>query len=134
METEKIAKARLLVVDDDADMRNLISRMLHREGHEITHAANGREALKCLAAHDYDLVLSDLFMPETDGIELIREVPRRSPGTPVLILSGADDTSHGHLLRAARMLGAIGAIAKPVSAADLRGAVRAALAQMPAAT
>jgi CheY-like chemotaxis protein len=121
------AKAHLLVVDDDPEMRTLIGRMLHREGHVVVEAANGREALKHLDAQAFDLVVSDLFMPDTDGIELVREIPRRRPGTPVLVLSGADDSVFGGLLAAAKMLGAVEALPKPISAADLRGAVRAAL-------
>ena len=121
------AKAHLLVVDDDPEMRTLIGRMLHREGHVVVEAANGREALKHLDAQAFDLVVSDLFMPDTDGIELVREIPRRRPGTPVLVLSGADNSVFGGLLMAAKMLGAVEALPKPITAADLRGAVRASL-------
>lgn len=115
--------ARILVVDDNLEMRELIERILRRDGHDVVHAINGRDALSALSTGAFDLVLTDLFMPEMDGIELIRELAVRSPGTPVVVLSGADDGG-GNLLRAAQVFGAAVALEKTVPPAEVRATVR----------
>ena len=123
-----VAAARILVVDDSRDMHELIERILWRDGHVLAHAANGRGALRLLQAARFDLVLTDLFMPDMDGIELIRELTAQAAGTPIVVLSGADAAGAGNLLDAACVFGAATALRKPVSAPDLRAAVRAVLA------
>jgi CheY-like chemotaxis protein len=115
--------ARVLVVDDDAEMRELLERVLRRDGHSVAHATNGRDALCALTDGAFDLVLTDLLMPEMDGIELIRELMVQSPGTPVVVLSGAD-AGGGNLLRAARVFGAAVALEKAISPAAIRATVR----------
>jgi CheY-like chemotaxis protein len=114
--------ARVLVVDDNHDMRELLERILRRDGHVVEHAANGRDALERLAGGGFDIVLTDLLMPEMDGIELIRELAARAPDIPVVALSGADVTSG--LLRAARVFGALVALEKTVSPTAIRDAIR----------
>jgi CheY-like chemotaxis protein len=114
--------ARVLVVDDNQEMRVLLERILRRDGHLVEHAANGRDALERLAGGGFDVVLTDLLMPEMDGIELIRELSARAPDMPVVALSGADITSG--LLRAARVFGALVALEKTVSPTVIRDAIR----------
>jgi len=114
--------ARILVVDDSPDMRELLERILRRDGHVVEHAANGRDALELLMSGQFDIVLTDLLMPEMDGIELIRELSARAPDTPIVALSGADVTSG--LLRAARVFGALVALEKTVSPTAIRDAIR----------
>jgi CheY-like chemotaxis protein len=65
---------RLLVVDDDAANRDVLSRRLQQQGHSVTTASSGREALDILSATAYDIVLLDIMMPDMDGYETIREV------------------------------------------------------------
>jgi CheY-like chemotaxis protein len=71
--------ALILVVDDDPFVLRLIAEVLSAEGYEVDTARNGREALEKTAARLYDLVLSDLRMPEVDGVALYRELERRQP-------------------------------------------------------
>src|SRR5947209_3363471 len=87
---ESGCSSRVLVVDDCEMMRDLVQRMLRPEGYAITVAANGRDAQKRLDAAEFDLVITDLFMPDMDGIELVRDVVARLPQTPVIVLTGAD--------------------------------------------
>jgi CheY-like chemotaxis protein len=82
----------------------------------------GDDALERLAGGGFDIVLTDLLMPEMDGIELIRELSARAPDTPIVALSGAD--IKGGLLRAARVFGAQMALEKAVSPSAIREAVR----------
>ena len=125
------AASRLLIVDDSELMRDLVQRMLRAEGYTITVAGNGREAQKRLAAGGFDLVITDLFMPDMDGIELVRDVAARLPGTPVIVLTGADRNRSASLLSAARVFGAVAALQQPISGHDLRYAVRSALTGKP---
>jgi CheY-like chemotaxis protein len=79
MSTAEIRRALILVVDDDAFVLRLIADALSAEGFEVDTAENGREALEKTGARSYDLVLSDLRMPELDGVALYRELERRQP-------------------------------------------------------
>ena len=121
------AKAHLLVVDDDPEMRTLIGRMLHREGHVVVEAANGREALKHIDAQSFDLVVSDLFMPDTDGIELIHTLHRQTPNLPLVAMSGGGFDDGKDVLAVARLLGAVAIVQKPLTRQKLVGAIRRAL-------
>jgi CheY-like chemotaxis protein len=71
---------RILVVDDEPLVTQLIAEALALEGHEVDTAKNGREALERISACAYDAILSDLRMPELDGVGLYRELDQRNPG------------------------------------------------------
>jgi DNA-binding NtrC family response regulator len=71
-----VTKSEVLVVDDEADIRALISEILGDEGYAVTVAANAAEARAAKGARRFDLVLLDIWMPDTDGITLLRECPR----------------------------------------------------------
>lgn len=78
----------ILVVDDEPSMRNALFEALTRQGHAVDLAENGEEALVKFKAHPYDMVITDVRMPKLDGMELLRELNRLSPQTPVLVISG----------------------------------------------
>lgn len=117
--------ATILVVDDEEGIRQLFKEILAGAGYEVVLAGNGSEALKILRGRNVHLVITDILMPETEGIEMIRTVRRSFPGLRTIAVSGAFD---GHFLRIARLLGARAALAKPVSPTQLLGAVREVLA------
>lgn len=84
--------ARVLVVDDEADMREALTDLLQRSGFEIVGtASNGREAVSLTAELHPALVLMDMRMPEMDGIEATRQIKAATPNTQVLILSAYED-------------------------------------------
>jgi DNA-binding NtrC family response regulator len=112
----------VLVVEDDPDMLELLKRMIVRLGFEAMTAVNGKDALRELRSHPISLVITDLLMPEMDGIELIRCVCVERPGLPVIAMSSASDWET--YLRAARHLGAAATLVKPVSREDLGTAIR----------
>lgn len=78
----------ILVVDDELLIRDLLYDFFVEQGWRITIAENGQQALNALAGQNYDLVLTDLKMPEMDGMELIRTLRQRHPGIPVMIMTG----------------------------------------------
>lgn len=80
--------ARILVVEDTPEVRRTLRRMLETEGHTITEAGNGVEAIEQLRETPVDLVITDILMPDKDGIELLRHIPEVRPGIPVIAMSG----------------------------------------------
>lgn len=81
-------RARILVVDDERFVLDLLRKVLERRGHEVELAGNGVEALERLSQAAFDLVLTDVVMPEMDGFELLRQVKARYPGVKVIVLTG----------------------------------------------
>lgn len=117
--------ARILVVDDEANIRALIDEILSEEGYDVTTAADAKQARAARKEHEYDLVLLDIWMPDTDGISLLKEWNREEPVLfPVVMISG-----HGTVDTAieATRLGALDYIEKPLSLAKLLRTVERAL-------
>jgi DNA-binding NtrC family response regulator len=117
--------ARILVVDDEANIRALIDEILSEEGYEVTTAADAAAARSARAEREYDLVLLDIWMPDTDGISLLKEWSENGLAGAVVMMSG-----HGTVDTAveATRLGAVDFIEKPVSLAKLLRTVEKALA------
>ena len=105
-------KHRILVADDEKNIRQGLAAALELDGHEVALAADGEEALKIFSRGDIDLVLSDLRMPGLSGEELIEKIQSETPGTPVIVLTG-----HGTVETAvkAMRLGAWDFLTKPVN-------------------
>ncbi|MBI4205281.1 MAG: response regulator [Betaproteobacteria bacterium] len=95
---------KLLIVDDDADMRLSLKLALEMAGYVTEIAANGREALAILHQRPADVVITDIFMPDTDGFEIIDAVHRAFPQTKIVVISGgAKLAKREYLLDAALM-------------------------------
>lgn len=109
--TDRIARKHILVVDDDMAVREVIRAMLESVGFRVSLAINGRDALSRLQEGTYDLILTDLVMPEQEGIATIKEIRQRYPDLKVIAMSGAFG---GDYLRIAGFLGAHGTLAKPL--------------------
>ena len=118
------AKSQVLVVDDEADIRELLAMTLARMGVESHGAATREEALALLAANNYDLCLTDMRLPDGDGLSVLEYVARNHPNTPVAVI-----TAHGSTENAVAALkaGAFDYLAKPVSLEQLRALIRSAL-------
>ena len=119
--------ARILVIDDEPDVRRLLVRFLRMLEYEVAEAENGKQAMLMLAEATPDLVLSDINMPEMDGIEVINELRRSGREVPVLAVSGGGIYSKETLLANAKILGAVATIEKPFDLDELRRVVEAAL-------
>lgn len=105
--------SRILVIDDDVAMRSLLRRTLERAGHRVMEASNGREALRLAAAESFDAIITDLLMPETDGIEVVLHLRKAHSTVPILAISGGGRVAGTEYLEMAKTLGANAAIAKP---------------------
>lgn len=108
------AARRILVVDDDILVRMVASEALIHGGYEVELAEGGREALAKLEAGDFDLVVTDVLMPDIDGLELTREVRRRWPLTPIIAISSGGRLDSGYYLPLANAFGAAAVMAKPL--------------------
>jgi CheY-like chemotaxis protein len=114
--------AHILVIDDDAAIRAAISFTLGSAGHTVSLAADGRHALALLRARPVDLVLTDLVMPEQDGIETIMALRHVFPALPVIAMSGALPNA-GLYLEIAASLGVRQTLAKPFAPDGLLRAI-----------
>jgi DNA-binding NtrC family response regulator len=103
--------AQILVIDDDPNIRALLVEVLKASGHHIVEAANGQEAMQIATVLDFDLVITDLVMPDVEGLELIQWLRKVRPEARIIAISGA---SNGDCyLSTARIFGATAAIPKP---------------------
>lgn len=116
---------RILLVDDDDLSRSTIHQMLERAGHQVTSTDRGSEALTLFAANPPDLVVTDLIMPDTDGLELIQALRKLAPQVKILAISGGGRVNANEYLNVARKFGALGVLAKPFSNQELRDAIGA---------
>jgi CheY-like chemotaxis protein len=107
---------RTLVVDDEWAIRALLRDVLESKGHHVTEAKNGVEAERALGSGSFQLVVTDLVMPERDGIETLRLVKGRHPDLPVVV---AGTAANDILLRCARLMGAAGVLVKPFRREDV---------------
>src|SRR5689334_12354406 len=113
----------ILVIDDDEAVRYAISRVARQAGFAVALAANGEEGLDLLDRVSPALVITDLIMPEKEGLETIRELRQRRPDLPIIAISGGGRLVGRDFLDVARKLGAQEALAKPFEPEDLVAAV-----------
>lgn len=113
----------IVVVDDDPALRRAVAETLTRAGYE-THMVNGgREAMRHLEDDPADIVVTDLFMPEADGLEVISMLLRVSPSTCIVAMSGYENNENTDYLQAAKSFRAKSILRKPFRAAELLRAV-----------
>lgn len=106
---------RILVIDDDRDVRNTICDNLRESGYEVLDAGNGAVALTLIDKIGLPhLVITDIIMPEKEGLETIIEIRSRHPDVKIIAISGGGRTQTGNFLEMARKLGAIASFAKPL--------------------
>jgi len=121
--------ARVLVVEDNPDLGDLLLTFITAAGHQVTLRGSSLDALDTLHEQSFDLVITDMFMPDRDGLEILRAAKRLSPDTPVLAMSGGSRLFPTFdPLSCARQLGAFAILPKPFRRSELLAAVEAALA------
>ena len=113
--------AQILVIEDDAEVRELILTMLEGMGHEVVHAKNGIEGIEKYKSGTIDLVITDIMMPEKDGIETIRELKEQNKAIKIVAITGY--RGRFNRLPAAEFLGAQETLIKPFTKADLTSTI-----------
>jgi len=106
----------ILLVDDDKDFRESLKDLLEIKGYLIYEAKNGAEGLRVFSRESIDLVISDLLMPEIDGLELLMGIRGTNSGTPIIVISGGNRSNFDKSFEIAQELGANIVLGKPVSA------------------
>ncbi len=117
--------SHLLIVEDDLEMRDLLRKVLEKEGFRVSLAGNGQEAVCLLSRNQFDLVVTDLLMPDNGGLQLLGTIRGSKPLLPVIIITAFGDwRSYSRALE----LGAAAFISKPLKMAELITAIHTALA------
>jgi len=120
--------ACILIIDDEDDLRRSMRDALEEAGHDVLEAENGARALDLLERKSADLIVTDIMMPETDGIEVVISLRRENPDLPIIAISGGGRMGSTNYLILAEKLGANQILRKPFRRLQLVGAVRDCLA------
>jgi CheY-like chemotaxis protein len=120
--------ASILLVDDDEQFRTMLSVVLRRAGYEVRVARDGIEASSFYRSHPTDLIITDLIMPEKEGLEMIRELRRDYPQARIIAMSGGGRTGTMNCLEVARAFGAQQVLEKPFLHQEMLEAIRGVLA------
>ena len=120
--TDHIMK-NILLVDDEESIRKMVRAVLDDETYVFTEANNGSEALDIMETQSFDLIITDVIMPDCDGIELVMTVRKKLPDIKVIVMSGGGRVRADHYLNLAEKLGAARVFEKPFNTAELRETV-----------
>jgi CheY-like chemotaxis protein len=123
-----LSKSYILVIDDDALVRQALTQVLNSRGYEVQCAPEGRQGLRAFQQRRPDLVISDIIMPEMEGIEMIMELRILSRDCPIIAMSGGGRFGKADLLAVAKHLGATATLTKPFETKDLLETVLGCLA------
>lgn len=119
--------ARILIIDDEELVRMTVSQMLERNGHTISEAADGQKGLATLRENPVDLVITDILMPNKEGMETIAEMRQIYPDLKIIAMSGGGRIRNTDFLNVAEKLGADAVLSKPFRSQELRDTVDACL-------
>ena len=111
--------ARILIIDDEAVIRNLLKAMLEREGYETVTASGGQDGIKIHRENPADLIITDLIMPDKEGLETIMELRREFQDVKIIAMSGGGKIGSETYLQMAKTLGAVKSIGKPFDRKEL---------------
>lgn len=120
------AKARILIVDDEADLRTLLRHILTAQGYQITDAEDGEEAIELIKRQKFDIALLDIQMPNINGIQVLKYIKEHSPQTKAVMLTGYADLKHA---MEAKEFGARDFIGKPYKLEDVLSTIEHILAE-----
>ncbi|PIE59478.1 MAG: response regulator [Desulfobulbus propionicus] len=115
---------KVLVIDDDGQMRALLRQMIERVGGEVLEAVDGREGMNMARQHPVDLVITDLIMPEQEGLETIHLLKQENPALKIIAISGGGRIGPEAYLPAAKELGADCVFSKPFEIKEVTDKIR----------
>jgi len=116
--------AHILLIEDTESVRGLFRRILEQAGYVVREASTGAEGIRLFRERPSDVVITDMYMPDGDGFEVMRTLRREVPVPKIIVISGR--SSKGELLSAAKLLGADLVLPKPVTMDELLTAVETA--------
>ena len=114
---------RILVIDDDTQFRQMLGQMLERAGYEVLEAANGKEGIELCQQAPTDLIITDIIMPEKEGVETIIELKRDFQDVKIIAVSGGGRADSKDYLKIAKRLGADRIFSKPFDREELLAAI-----------
>ncbi len=120
--------AKILVIDDDKIMNDMLVQMLQKADYEAEGAMGGAEGLKLFKEEEFDLIVTDIVMPETEGLETIMAVRKTSKTLPIIAISGGGRVGPKDYLHMAQRVGADYTFPKPIEKDELLAAIRECLA------
>jgi two-component system cell cycle response regulator CpdR len=126
--------AKILVLDDEPSILLMIKKMLEKAGYEVSVALNGIDGMRLFEKDKYDLVITDIIMPEKEGLETIFELRRLHPRLKIIAISGGGRISPEGYLPGAKLLGADMVFQKPLVQKDFLNAIATLLNDPPAKT
>ncbi|MDY6971932.1 MAG: response regulator [Thermodesulfobacteriota bacterium] len=115
---------RVLVIDDEAQIRMMLRQMLEREGYDVETASDGGEGIRLFCENPFHLIITDILMPEKEGVETIMELKKKFPDIKIIAISGGGRMGPEPYLRMARSTGAMRTLAKPVDREEMLRAIR----------
>jgi CheY-like chemotaxis protein len=121
---EEMTIARILVIDDDANFCNMLRTALERDGYVVEVAQNGEEGLQRQRLVPADLIITDILMPEREGLETIRALRQEFPEAKIIAVSGGGRTGRLNFLPLARRFGALQTLQKPFTLQELQEVMR----------
>ena len=114
---------KILVIEDNPIVRNTVMRILQSAGYSVVTAGDGLQGFAEFRKEQPDLVISDIIMPQQDGIGTIRQILAERPGTKIIAISGGGRIGNTDFLQIARKMGAVDALQKPFDPDDLLGRI-----------
>ena len=111
--------AHILLVDDEPLVVEALSNAIVKKGHTVVTAKDGNQGMERFVEGKFDLVITDIIMPDKEGIEMIMEMRRHAPHTRILAISGGGRTGSVEFLQMAKKLGATATLRKPIRLAEL---------------
>ena len=116
--------SHILIIDDESQIRLMLRKLLESEGYTVTVASNGIEGIKCYNENPVDLIITDIFMPDKEGIETIIELKEKHPDIKIIAMSGGGRNATTAYLHMAKSLGANLTFEKPIRKEALLEGVR----------
>jgi len=115
--------AHILIIDDESQIRLMLRKLLESKGYTVSEASNGAEGIKQYHEHPVDLILTDLIMPEKEGLETIMHLKKENPNIKIIAMSGGGKMTPGEYLPLAEKFGAIQTFEKPIRREELLNAI-----------